>query len=108
MTPVQRAALAAITASWDLASANNLRRWGHPLAHGIDVAIGRGEGRLDIRTLVALEDAGLVVVERYTQHAESLRRGSYGRWIGGSVRRDYTTMLVKPTAAGRKVLEEMR
>lgn len=104
MTPVQRTALATIVRSWDVASANNVRRWGHPLAHGIDVVVGRGEGRVDIRSLVALETAGYVAVERFAAHTESLRRGSYGRWIGGSVRREYTTMLVKPTAAGRKAL----
>lgn len=108
MTPVQRTALARIVQSWDLASANNIRRWGHPLAHGIDVVVGRGEGRVDIRTLTALEDAGFVDVERFQQDAERLRRGSYGRWIGGTVQWTYTSLLVKPTAAGRKALEEMR
>lgn len=108
MTPVQRAALASIIRSWDIASDNNRRRWGHPLSGGIDVVIGRGDGRIDIRSLVALEDAGLIAVERALHEAERLRRGSYGRWIGGTVRTPYTSMLVKPTAAGRKVLEENR
>lgn len=112
LTAAQRSALADIVNAWDTANEHQIARWGAPLRGGVTLIAGRSTLNhsltFDIRTIRALEDAGLIAVERYDVHSESLRRGSYGRWIGGSTRRVQTGMNAKPTAAGRRALEAVR
>lgn len=47
-------------------------------------------------TVWALERAGKVEVKTEAGEASVLRRGSFGRWLGGTVRYSYVTVWVRP------------
>jgi hypothetical protein len=62
---------------------------------------------MPLRTRDALIDRGLVEIgARHTSEHHDLRRGSFGRWIGGSVTRTEGYVRLRPTVEGRKVANE--
>ena len=87
MTDAQTRMLAEIVAEYAEANAAEIARWGTPLT---------GIAWPTSRTLGVLERKGLVDVTRTTHTTETLRRGAYGRWLGGSNRRAYTVAIVRP------------
>ncbi len=59
-------------------------------------------------TLHALEDLGLVQFRCVHSEHSDLRRGAYGRWIGGTVRWTSSTFLVMLTADGHEAVFQLR
>jgi len=93
--------LAAVYARYDAA---RMRRVGKPYDGSIQFIPSRAEPRA---SLEALEAAGLVTIERHKESQTRLRRGSYGRWTGGTVTHEYTELLVRPTDAGLALAEAL-
>lgn len=113
ITPAQAEALARVVAEFDRANASNIARWGEPLRGLVAVVTGAHAGTpgwvaRDVRTLHALRDAGLIDLTATVERGEALRRGSYGRWIGGTSRRTWVAFAARPTPAGRAALRRGR
>jgi hypothetical protein len=109
LSPTQRATLRSIVNTFDAAVERERAHWGAPSAEqmrakGIalaDVNVGL-DRKISFRDVHALAERGLLRVET-TRHSEtSLRRGSYGRWLGGSRQREFITARVTPTEEGRR------
>jgi hypothetical protein len=108
LKPTQDKALYAIVEEYDRAVAAERERWGEAsaaavAAKGIDPALlVKGH-----RTLHALEDRGMITRKSETRDfGERLRKGSWGRRLGGTVTDRYTQHLVVPTPAARAYLAE--
>ena len=93
--------LAAVFARYDR---THRRRTGKPYEGSVQFIPSRAEPRA---SLEALEAAGLVTVKRSEATQVRLRRGSYGRWIGGTTTYEYAELLVRPTDAGLALAEAL-
>lgn len=104
LSPVQRAALSSIIDRYDRAVQKERARWGDEsasfvAAKGIEIA------DIGYRTLHALENRGLLDLKYEKTRGERLRRGAFGRWIGGTRKSEATSFFAIPTPLGREVLE---
>lgn len=101
LSPVQSEALRTLVVKYRQAVATEGALWGQKSANALaEKGVCVDGWNVAFPTWRALERAGLVTVRtRQTEH-ESLRRGAYGRWIGGSKTRTETSFTVRPTAAG--------
>lgn len=104
LSPTMREALSKIVAEDDAAVARELKLWG--IASAAAVArkgIDTSQIVSGYKTLHALVYRGLIARTTRTMESESLRRGAYGRWIGGTTRHLSTASRVVPTALGRAI-----
>ncbi len=104
LSATQTAALAEIIARWDDMSAKELARWGKTFVPGgsfIDAVQYRNA------TLHVLREKGMITIRTAVHTAERLRRGAYGKWIGGTRLYSETALNVCPTDAGRKFIAEV-
>jgi hypothetical protein len=100
LSTAQLAALAAIVAQFDAENARNVALWGKSLAGRIAVD-GLG---LNPRTVRALADTPYIDWQAVTHTGSVLRRGAYGRWIGGAKTVRVVSTYARPTDAGRAYL----
>ena len=108
LSPTQRADLWRIVNTFDAAVERERAHWGatsaeQMRARGValaDVNVGL-DRQISFRDVHALAERGLLRVETTRNSESSLRRGSYGRWLGGSLQREFTTARVTPTDEGR-------
>jgi hypothetical protein len=104
----QEAAIRAIVEAYDTAIAGERARWGEAsaasvAAHGIDPALIVKS----YRTLHALEDRGMITRKSQTRvFGERLRKGAWGRRLGGTVTDRYSQHMVVPTPIARAYLAE--
>lgn len=101
LSPAQDKALRAIVAGFDARNAANVARWGSQIStvNACDVLES-----YDYRTLFALERAGYITVECYSHGTERLRKGSWGRLLGGTHQSVVVNHMVRPTDAARALL----
>jgi hypothetical protein len=111
LSDAQHRALSAIVNTHDAAVADELKRWGAESSTSLEkrgLPLGtielRADTKISVTTLWSLESKGLVTVKAERSEHESLRRGDYGRWIGGTKSHLETTFVVRPTEAGRAVI----
>ncbi len=102
LSTAQRAALRAIIDRYDRAVQGERSRWGDEAASFV-TAKGVEISDVGYRTLHALKDRGLIDLQYRTARGESLRRGAYGRWIGGTRKYEGTIFFAVPTPLGREV-----
>ena len=104
MSKAQREWLGIVIAEYDATILREFRNW------GVESTLQLAEKGilmtgLPFRTRDALIDAGLLEVgKRGSNEHQELRRGSFGRWIGGSRTRVEGWVTLRPTATGRKLL----
>ena len=103
LSPTQTQALRTLITHYRQGLATEAALWGQASADsmatkGLDVA---GWG-FKTSTWHALANAGMVTFTARTLTHESLRRGPYGKWIGGTVSHSDTTLIVRPTAEALK------
>jgi hypothetical protein len=106
LTAVQRAALRAIVAEYDRAVAFERVRWGDKSA---DVVAARGICADSIAlqsTVMALESRGLVQIRRHDVRGEKLRKGAFGKFLGGTKTWTETSFSAAPTDTGRALVGE--
>lgn len=103
LTPAQIEALRRIIAQWDEARDFSMRRWGTEKQGGVQVITGTDPRAItrNLRTLLVLEDEGLIVIERQKNHSVVVDSAAFGRRIVGSHRVPYTSKYVTPTVFGR-------
>ncbi len=101
LSPTMLDALRVIVAEYDAAVLNEKTRWGGELKGGVTAH----DGRNGYRTVHALIDRGMLTFETARTEAEWLRKGSWGKRLGGTHRRVLVTLIVKPTDAARAALE---
>lgn len=95
-------ALGKIIDQYDQDVAFQHKRWGEASAarlaeEGIDPAL-----ICNYRTIHALADCKLIEITSMTpKYQERLRKGSFGKRLGGTVKDHYIQFIVKPTDAGR-------
>jgi hypothetical protein len=108
-TSAQLRLLRAIVDEYDRQNADEMRTWKRPLAGFIDVwsAIQAAHLRRNTDTIWAIKKAGLISMETVTERHTQLRKGYYGRWIGGSEAYGEIGFKVKPTDAGRELLARL-
>ena len=97
MTLVQQNALVAINSKYDEMDASERKNWGKAFTGWLDVT-----GDFDVRTVHKLHDLGLIEFQGVTNVHSIMRRGSFGRWLGGTRNVLSTQILVKPTVEGRQ------
>lgn len=98
LSPTQREALARIVSAFDAMDANERARWGKPFEGFVDAGDPRRQ------TIERLEALGLIEVKREHLVSTSLRRGAYGRWLGGTRRYTDVGFQFRPTEKGRQAL----
>lgn len=98
LSPAMRVALRAIVRAFDAANAKEKARWGKALA---DINV-LDAGNINPRTFRALADAGLILFSTKTHTAAHLRRGAYGRRLGGTRSEFVVNVFVAPTDSGRR------
>lgn len=98
LSATQDTALRTLVAKFDEKNAANMARWGQEITR---INACDALDSYDYRTLFALERAGYITVECVRGESEHLRRGSYGRWIGGTVKTPHVNHIVRITDAGR-------
>jgi hypothetical protein len=109
LSPTQRANLRSIVNTFDAAVERERAHWGATSAEqmrakGIalaDVNVGL-DRKIAFRDVHALAERGFLRIETTRSSETSLRRGSYGRWLGGSTQREFVTARVTPTEEGRR------
>ena len=99
---MQHETLRTIVGRYDRAVQGERTRWGDESARyvadkGVEIS------GVDHRTLHALENRGLIRLRYGKARGESLRRGAFGRWTGGSRRYEDTIFFAIPTDLGREV-----
>lgn len=97
MTDKQKEALIKIVQRYRLAVNAEQERWGIESAKNI-AARGIIVSDIHRRILDALHEQGFLELAISSGTSSSLRRGAYGRWIGGTKSTTYTTQFWKPTA----------
>lgn len=104
LSDVEHAALRDLVARYDALVRHERERWGNELRGGVDVTPQSGRSQAERRKLIlALETAGAIVVDRTSYEVEGpLRKGSFGRLLGGSHKGWSGSWVAKPTAAGRR------
>lgn len=104
LSPTQVSALRDVVTRFDDAVARELKNWG--AASAAKVAVNGVDESPDfaLPTMNALIDRGMVTFTSHHGEHNSLRRGAYGRWIGGSVTRHFATRRYVPTEKGRVVI----
>lgn len=105
LSSAQEKALVWIVTEWDRRSQKELERWGKSFVQGrnfVDL-----DPQFRFATGHRLEELGMITMRTYRGQSEHLRRGSYGRWIGGSVSTSYVQLNVCPTDAGRAYVREL-
>lgn len=100
LSPVMLDALRKLVAEYDAAVLNERVRWGAELKGGID-ASGASKS---YRTIHALIDRGMLTFERCPKTTETLRKGSWGKLLGGTNKHYIGILIVKPTDAARAAL----
>jgi hypothetical protein len=100
LTPTQRTALISIVDRFDRAVRDERTRWGEESATRV-AARGVETFEFDYRTLHALANRGLVRLTSAESRGEELRRGSFGRWIGGTRKSSHVILFAAPTDLGR-------
>lgn len=102
LSAAQEGALRAVVDRYDRMVQSERSRWGEESA---SIVAGKGVeiADVDYRTLHALENRGLVRLRYGEAGGESLRRGAFGRWIGGTRKYTDTIFFATPTDLGRKV-----
>jgi hypothetical protein len=101
LSVTQRAALRAVIARYDRAVHEERSRWGDESASFV-AAKGVEIAGIDYRTLHALRDRGLIRLQYGEARGESLRRGAFGRWTGGTRTYTSTIFFAAPTQLGRE------
>jgi hypothetical protein len=109
LSPTQHAKLRSLVEGFDAAIERERTLWGAPSAERMrarGVGLADVNARLDhgisLRDVHALTERGLLQVATARTSASGLRRGSFGRWLGGSVQRELVTARVTPTEEGRR------
>lgn len=75
-------------------------RYDRSMKHEV-TPIGLAVFDIDYRTLQALAKRDMIAIKTKVDEDSELRRGSFGRWIGGTERHTTVTLFVTPTALGR-------
>jgi hypothetical protein len=109
LSPTQRSKLRSIVNTFDAAIERERAHWGATSAEQMrakgvglaDVNVGL-DRKISFRDVHALAERGLLRVATTRNSASSLRRRSYGRWLGGSTQREFVTARVTPTEEGRR------
>ena len=106
----QERALRAIVVAFDDANTKNVARWGNHIKdiNVEDVVyhdnkgnrVGAKRRHINRKTLFALEALGLITVKTEVKERSSLRRGAYGKWLGGTTTHTYANYSVAPTELG--------
>jgi hypothetical protein len=101
LSSVQKETLRTIVDRYDRAVQSEHKRWGEESARfvadkGVEIS------GVDYRTLHALENRGLIRLRYSKTHGETLRRGAFGRWIGGTRKYEGTIFFAAPTDLGRR------
>ena len=109
LSPTQHTKLSSLVEAFDAAIERERVLWGPSSAEqmrakGIGLAdVNAGlEREIPLRDVHALAEQGFVRVATARTSASDLRRGSFGRWLGGSVAREFVTARVTPTEEGRR------
>ncbi len=100
LSDAQRRALRVIVDRYDRAVRDERARWGEESAQRI-VANGVDVPGFGYRTLHALADRGLVTIKTHEGRGEELRKGAFGRLVGGTRKYHYTVFFAAPTDLGR-------
>jgi hypothetical protein len=98
------AALALLVRDYDAAVSGERARWGdvsasHVAEKGVELDV-------EDRTMNDLIDRGLAVMTTAQGTGNELRRGAFGRWIGGSRTRTFVVRFYRPTDAGRAAIKQ--
>jgi hypothetical protein len=92
--------LISIVDRFDRAVRDERARWGEMSAARV-AARGVETTEFDYRTLHALANRGLVQLTTAEGSGEELRRGAFGRWIGGTRKSRFVILFAAPTDLGR-------
>ena len=102
LAAVQRDALRTIIDRYDRYVQRERARWGEESASFV-AAKGIEITDVDYRILHALKDQGLIRLQYKEARGESLRKGAFGRLIGGTRKHTSTIFFAAPTQIGREV-----
>ena len=103
LSSAQRDALLMIVERYDHAVRAERSRWGEESAQFVADKGVEVPATVDYRTLHALKDRGLIKLQTREARGESLRKGAFGRLIGGTHKYTSTIFLAAPTPLGREV-----
>lgn len=99
-TATQIETLRTIVAEYDAAALNERVRWGKELTGGIAAS----RNATGYRSVHALIDLGMLTFASHIESHETLRKGSWGKRLGGTRQHRSVVLVVKPTAAARAFL----
>ena len=108
LSPVQLEALRAIVEEHDRGVAEELKNWGEKSAASLASKAFVSLAYIRRPTWFALRDAGAIETTSEKRTYETLRRGAYGTWIGGSTTHSYADQRARPTDIGRAMLSQAR
>ena len=103
LSATQRDTLRTVVERYDRAVQGERARWGDESASfvankGVEIS------GVDYRTLHTLENQGLIHLKYGKALGESLRKGAFGRRIGGTRKWTDTIFFAAPTQLGREVI----
>lgn len=103
LSPTQEQVLREIVTRYNRDVEFERARWGEESAQRV---AGRGVPAVEhpYRTLHALEKAGLLTLRYSESEASDFRRGSYGRWIGGTTTHAFVNTFALPTQKGQEAV----
>lgn len=101
LSSTQRDALRMVIDRYDRAVQSERARWGEESASFV-AAKGVEISGVGYRTLHALENLGLIRLKYREARGESLRKGAFGRLIGGTHKYTNTIFIATPTPLGRE------
>jgi hypothetical protein len=109
ISPTQRKLLAAIIEEYDRAVKNEAKNWGAQGAarvakRGIEVSLILSRLKANYKSIHALGDAGAIKWENAGNWNEVLRKGKFGRMLGGTRQVWASAFIVVPLDAGRAML----
>jgi len=103
LSSTQSAVLRTIVDRYDRAVQSERSRWGEESAQFV-ASKGVEVSGIRHQTLHALENLGLIRLKYGQARGEQLRKGAFGRLIGGTRKWTDTTFFAAPTPLGRDAL----